>query len=194
MKTILLFFLFTGTVATSLAQTINYGVKAGLNLSELSGSNTSSIGSSLLAGFNAGVILDIGFQNFSIQPGVFYSTKGEKDATAFAGGGNTNTDFQYLPSKTVLGYIEMPVNLLYKTKVAPSVILNLGGGPYIAYGVSQSLSIQNAAAGQPFGGNWYYGYDEGSGRYSRFISNKVNGIPKMNPVFMNAGLFLGFGN
>ena len=188
MKKLLFIFLLAGTITASFAQTINYGIKAGLNLSQLSRSNASSYGSSLLTGFNAGVIVDIGFQNFSIQPGIFYSTKGEKDATEFAGAGSTNGNIQYLPSKTVLGYIEVPVNFLYKTKVAPGLILNLGGGPYIAYGVSQSLSIQYTAAGQNLGGSGSFEY-----KNPDWGINFVAGV-QVKKFIVDAGYGLGINN
>ena len=47
---------------------------------------------------------------------------------------------------------------------------------------------------EPWGGNWRYGYDKGSGRYARFIGDQVPGIPLMNPLFMDAGIFMTIGN
>jgi hypothetical protein len=71
--------LFSTIVTTiSFAQTINFGIKAGLNLSEFYRNNSITVNNSNISGFNAGGIVNIDYKNFSIQPGIFYSTKGEK--------------------------------------------------------------------------------------------------------------------
>src|SRR5258708_1163042 len=76
MKKPLLTLCFLVINKVSFGQTINFGIKAGLNLSEETQS-APFLTSSLLPGFNAGGIVDIGFQHFSIQPGLFFSSKGE---------------------------------------------------------------------------------------------------------------------
>jgi hypothetical protein len=155
MKILLLPLLFAAGISTAFSQTVSFGIKAGLNLSELTHSNPADYGSSLLTGFNAGGIVDIGFTNFSIQPGIFYSTKGEKDTKEFM-----DLNQNYYPSTLELDYIELPINFLYKAKLSPAVVLNLGGGPYIAYGVSETLSVNAPAA--PGASNYsnyhHYGY------------------------------------
>ena len=82
-----------------------------------------------------------GLLHFSIQPGIFYSTKGEKDTKEFIGA-NQN----YYPSTSELDYIELPINFLYKAKLSPAITLNLGGGPYMAYGVSETLKVDAPAS------------------------------------------------
>jgi hypothetical protein len=136
-KLLFTLFLMTAT-AIAFAQTINLGIKAGLNLSGLSNSNIAGPDNSLLPGFNAGVIADIGFQNFSIQPGVFYSTKGEKIILQLVyanqqNAGTSNSNFE-------LNYVEVPVNFFYKIPLAHQLMMHLGGGPYFGYGVSESMT------------------------------------------------------
>lgn len=143
MKRLFLTLLFTTAAAIiSHAQTINFGVKAGLNLSEQIHAAGDDEGHSFLTGGNAGAIIDIGFKNFSIQPGIFFSMKGENDKSKYAevvplsnnpGGGGAGE----VPSVTRLYYIEVPVNFLYKFNLAPGANIHLGGGPYIAHGFSQ---------------------------------------------------------
>src|SRR5271166_290444 len=101
-------FLLTASTFT-FAQTITFGIKAAFNLSE----ETQSVPfftSSLLPGFNAGGIVDIGFQHFSIQPGLFFSSKGENVRANFQGfypGPASSLDGT---GKVILNYIELPVN------------------------------------------------------------------------------------
>jgi hypothetical protein len=158
MKKILLILFLTTSTAITFAQTVNFGIKAGLNLSELSHSNVSDYGSGLLPGFNVGVIADVGFQNFAIQPGVFFSTKGEKDQSEFIGSNPGGSGPINIPSKTVLNYIEVPVNILYKNKLAPGVTLNLGSGPYIGYGLSQTLTLSDNSTTPNYSGNHKFIY------------------------------------
>jgi hypothetical protein len=62
------------------AQTLNFGVKAGVNLSMITGNtpipNFVSDPQNK-SGFQAVVVANIGFQHFDIQPGCFYN-KGPK--------------------------------------------------------------------------------------------------------------------
>jgi hypothetical protein len=181
MKRLLFTLLLLAITVAAFSQTISFGFKGGFNLSEQSHSNPSAYGSSLLQGFNAGGILDLGFQNFSIQPGIFFSTKGEKDGSEFAGlNGNVS-------SKTVLSYIEIPVNFLYKSKIAKNITLNLGGGPYIGYGTAENLTINN---NEP--------YDYGSGHHFAYRNpdygiNFVAGI-EVHKFIIDAGYGLGLAN
>ena len=46
---------------------------------------------------------------------------------------------------------------------------------------------------EPWGGDWRYGYDRGSGKNTEFIGNKVYGIPGLNKVFFTTGVFFGLG-
>jgi hypothetical protein len=118
------------------AQTINFGLKAGLNMG-LQDHGGYTFGNGYLAGFNAGGIMDISFQHFSIQPGLMFSVKGESDSYKFNNinpfnGGN------YLHSDTYLDYIEVPVYFLYKATPINGTSLHFGGGPYIAAGISET--------------------------------------------------------
>ncbi|MCR8559229.1 PorT family protein [Mucilaginibacter sp. BJC16-A38] len=186
MRKLLFAFLLISIVKFSNAQTINFGVKAGLNLSELTHSDPNGYGSSILAGFRVGGIVDIGFQNFSIQPGVFYSTKGEKDKMEFVGSDGLNT--KYLSSKIVLNYIEIPVNFLYKWKVAPGIKFDLGGGPYIGYGTSETVTYPdfNSATRSAHGKFTYKNPD--------FGVNLVAGVEIKNKFIIDAGYGYGLSN
>ncbi len=69
-KLFLLTIALVGTTGT-FAQTITYGIKAGVNFSEVSASVQNITASSKnLTGFHIGGVIDFGFKSFSIQPGI----------------------------------------------------------------------------------------------------------------------------
>jgi hypothetical protein len=144
MKKLLFTLAFLSATAATYAQTINAGLMAGLNLADQIHVNSRDFGSSMHVGIKVGGILDIAYQSFAIEPGLFFTQKGENDQSRYSnlnplnGGG-------YVPSKTTLDYIEIPVNFLYKSKVGPGANLHFGGGPYIAYGFSESISINGGS-------------------------------------------------
>lgn len=129
MKKSLLLLSLIGTMSIASAQTVKYGIKAGANFSSFTASASASSGggsasSDNAVGFHIGAVADIGLGDFSIQPGVLFSTKGG------AGSGSTVT----------FDYIEVPVNVLYNIKT-PAGKLFLGAGPYLAYGVAGSNGV-----------------------------------------------------
>src|ERR1700730_11528785 len=141
MKKILLTLFLTVATVITFAQTINFGIKGGLNLSELYRGKSGLFQDRFIAGFNAGGIVDIGFQSFSIQSGIFYSTKGEKVAITLLTSNQTTMTSSTYDSK--FNYIEVPVNFLYRIMIVHGVNINLGGGPYFGYGVSETISLNN---------------------------------------------------
>jgi hypothetical protein len=47
---------------------------------------------------------------------------------------------------------------------------------------------------EPWGGGWQYGYYTGSGKYAVFHGSHVSGIPSLNNLFFNTGVFFGIGS
>ncbi len=133
----------------SFAQTFNLGVKAGVNLSTTAFSTTYAnyaVDPQNRTGFQVGVIGDIAFQHFIVQPGLFFITKGGKftDEYSFLG---TYQSYSYHTTGTdKFNYLEMPVNLLYKVQVAPATKIYAGGGPYIGYALSGSVISQETGS------------------------------------------------
>jgi hypothetical protein len=149
-KTLFILGLIVGSISFSFAQSsVKFGVKGGVNFSTLTLSGGGfSLNSTTKTGFHIGGLVDIGFnETLSLQPGVFYSTKG--------GGGGT------------LGYIEVPVNLVYYTGSGDGKFF-FGAGPYLGYGVSAPNggkfgSGTNDIANPDYGVNGLAGYRFGSG-------------------------------
>ncbi|HJP62147.1 MAG TPA: porin family protein [Mucilaginibacter sp.] len=138
-KTLLLLALIVASMAT-FAQTTTFGIKAGLNSSKLTVSATGgSISTESLVGFHVGGVADIGFETFSIQPGLLFSTKGGKSTS------EDGTD------KITLNYLEIPVNFLYKVPAGDGKVF-FGAGPYLGYGLSgKSKSSDGTSTDVTFG-------------------------------------------
>jgi hypothetical protein len=110
--------LIISSLAGVQAQEVNFGVEAGINRSSMAmqheGQKTKA---GMMHGFKAGAIADIRFDDmFSIQPGLFYSTKGCK------------TSGDNYP----LQYVELPANLQFRFPLGPGHFFS-GGGPYLSY-------------------------------------------------------------
>lgn len=116
--------------ASAHAQFSQYGVKAGLNLSNMTidGSNDRN----LRTGFHAGVFSRMGISEFfSVQPELLYTTKGFTNSydIAVAEG---EVDFN-------LNYIEIPVNLVYHL----AEDFSFQFGPYIGYLLTANVETTN---------------------------------------------------
>lgn len=134
MKTIKISFLLAlvTMVATSVQAQVSFGIRGGVNFSNINGKDAADdkLENKLIPGFNAGVNVEIPVADeFFVQPGLLFSTKGTK----WDGSGNV---------KTTLGYIELPVNFLYKPDLGAGKML-LGVGPYVAYGVTGKIKGDN---------------------------------------------------
>jgi hypothetical protein len=118
------------------AQTVRYGIKGGLNLSKQKVDGLSSAQHNLfLPGLQIGGIVDIGYTNLSIQPGLFFSSKGyhiRNDEFIPTGGPRRITK----DDKDKVNYLELPVNVLYRKQISKFTSFHIGGGPYMAYGLS----------------------------------------------------------
>ncbi len=110
-------------IGAAVGQT-TFGAKAGLNLSNLSIEDADD--SNLLPGFHAGLFANLPLGGaFSVQPELVYTQKGSKWES---GVGDSEV-------KLNLGYLELPVNLVYN--LAPDFDFQLG--PYIGYLLSSKL-------------------------------------------------------
>ncbi len=112
------------------AQQVVFAPEVGLNLFN----QTQKLGNTELSpdykvGFKAGGVVNIPVAaGFYIQPGVFYSTKGFKYSTEVLG---IKTE-----TSTNLGYIEVPVNALYRFDLGNAGGLFVSAGPYAAFAVN----------------------------------------------------------
>jgi hypothetical protein len=129
------------------AQTIKTGIQAGVNFSKLSGSaDGESTTTGTLTGFHVGGVLDIDLGAVSIQPGLFYSSKGGKESYNETETFNGVTVSAIGYAKVKLDYLELPVNILYNIPVNSGKVF-LGGGPYAGYGISGKTKYDLTASG-----------------------------------------------
>jgi len=130
-------------------QTISYGIKGGINFSSQTTIITpipTKTGS--ITGFNIGGLVEFEYPQYSIQSGIFYTTKGEKISSQFYGF-NGNYAGPYT-ANLKLTYFEVPINFLYNVKLSNKLSLHAGGGPYIAFeGPSNVTQTSNPVNNQP---------------------------------------------
>jgi carbohydrate-binding DOMON domain-containing protein len=146
------------------------GIKAGMNFSNviMKDEDGNQTATQSMPGFHVGANVEIPIaDDFYIQPGVLYSTKGFKQKeNGFA----YSTNFRATAS-----YIEVPVNVLYKPKLAAGRLL-LGAGPYLAYGTGGTWrSDTNIQIGDVVGGNVgkiIFRKDLADGEYETYLYGK----------------------
>ncbi len=109
------------------AQNIQFGVKGGLNMSNIS--NT-GLDSKAKIGFNVGVTADYQVsKDLYVLSGLEYITKGEKYKIE---GGDASLN---------LAYMQLPIHAGYKISIADDTRLVLHAGPYLAYALSAKTKV-----------------------------------------------------
>jgi hypothetical protein len=113
-----------------------FGIRAGINFQNINGKDDDGdkLENKLALKWHAGVNAEIPIAtDFYVQPGLMYITKGAKSEENALGES----------SKLNLGYLELPVNLLYKPTLGTGKLL-LGFGPYLAYGIGGKLHLDDS--------------------------------------------------
>ncbi|MDR0683251.1 MAG: PorT family protein [Dysgonamonadaceae bacterium] len=109
---------------------VSYGVKAGLNVSTLSGFSKSAE-TKFKSGSHVGLIghVELFSPSFFIQPELLFSQEGmkEKDGKKFI--------------NHTLNYLQLPMYLGYKMDVGSDLNVIVGVGPYLAYGLSGTNKV-----------------------------------------------------
>jgi hypothetical protein len=133
-----------GTTAN--AQEISYGIKGGYNFANVRATKKADITNNVRIGsFVVSTYLDINFsEHFSLQTGLAVNGKG---STITVGNTNTSTWTEYKSNPI---YLELPVNAVAKIPVGDifdKCNIILGGGPYVALGVSGKNNITGKKIG-----------------------------------------------
>ncbi|WP_315821067.1 porin family protein [Paraflavitalea speifideaquila] len=125
----------------SAAGTTTFGIRAGVNFQNLNGKFAGSdLDNKIKVGFNAGVNAEIPIADeFYLQPGLLFSSKGAK--------ADNNSD-----TKVNINYLELPVNVVYKTILGTGNLL-LGAGPYAAYALGGKIKTNNGNVDLEFDSN-----------------------------------------
>jgi hypothetical protein len=106
-------------------------LKGGVNLANVSINDDGDIDDAKsLTSFQAGIVGDLYIAPFlSLQPGLLFTGKGTKTQSG------DEDDATFYRAKTNPMYIEVPVNLVFKTPTGP-VKFFAGAGPYLAIGIA----------------------------------------------------------
>jgi hypothetical protein len=108
------------------------GVRAGINFQNNTGKDAAGneLDNKMKTGIHIGLNAEVPIaEDFYIQPGLLFSTKGSKDKT-------------YRKINTRLSYLEIPINFLFKPELANGKLL-LGVGPYLGIAVGGSYTDAN---------------------------------------------------
>jgi hypothetical protein len=136
------------SIFNSRAQVVNFGIKAGLNLANIT-SNYPGYSSDTRVGFHAGGGVNIGVTgNFSVDIDLLYSQKGAKqhveEFQTFSGGSYSLTGEETI----TLSYVEIPI----LARVATVSGLYFNGGPYLGFLAGfkdeATATLTTTAAGQ----------------------------------------------
>ncbi len=201
-KTILTVLCSAGILATASAQSGTRVIgRAGVNFTNITGKDFEGDkdNGKLKTGFHIGAEVEVPLaDDFFIQPGVLFSTKGAKGKDSEDG------------STINLSYVEIPVSLMYKPMLGNGRLI-LGVGPYAGFGVGgkikfdgdddadiefkNKVSATEYAASESlilrrmdFGANFAAGYEMASGL--SFQLNSQLGLANLHPEI--TGLPSGF--
>lgn len=148
MKKIFLFALLASFSTTrSEAQSLKFGIKAGLNIANMTISDAGDVDDNrAITSFHAGGYLDLPLAPvFSIQPGLFITGKGSK----YTVGDKSGSNWYEIKSNPI--YLELPVNAVGKIPLAGDMVkLIVGAGPYVAMGIAGKNSVEGEFLGADF--------------------------------------------
>ncbi len=116
---------------------VSFGLRGGFDYRNINGKdqNGDDLKFDMVPRFNGGLVVEIPLaKDFFVQPALLYATKG----------GKADGNYLGLPASAEfkLGYLEMPVNFLYKPQLGNGKLL-LGFGPYIALGVGGEVEYSS---------------------------------------------------
>lgn len=123
-KIFILAFLFIGIGA--FGQKIQFGIKAGANVSNFTGGNFEAVEKKALVGFHGGAYLNFSFVGFGLQPEILVSTQGAKIDSV-----SGSYDWK-------VTYINVPVMAQYRF---PSGFF-LEAGPQVGFKISDNIEKQ----------------------------------------------------
>ena len=120
-------------------------LKAGVNLANVSVTGDGAVDDAKnLTSFQVGIIGDFNMTPFlAIQPGLLFTGKGAKIQSGDQG------DANYYRATTNPYYLEIPVNLVFKTPTGPTKFF-AGAGPYLAIGIAGKNKVNGSFLGTAF--------------------------------------------
>lgn len=204
-KIVMLVVLAAGMTFGANAQETTWGIRGGLNLSNLAGKYTGNVGEGesksdyepdfkSRVGFHLGVIVDLGLsEKFSIQPGLYYTTRGAKL--------EQSDDEEKYTEKYNLSYLQLPILASYKINLSDDIKWHINAGPYVAYGLGGKVKWESSYDGESEKGDYKaFGVadedsDEDKGGLKRFDAGLSFGTGiSFNKVYFGLTYDLGLAN
>lgn len=145
-KMILCFVLGSLFIVSANAQKKSSAIlRGGVNLANVSVTDNGGIDDAkMLTSFQVGIIGDLNITSFlALQPGVIFTGKGTKTQSGNEG------DANFYRATSNPYYVEVPVNLVFKTPTGNSNFF-VGAGPYIAMGIAGKNKVHGKVAGISF--------------------------------------------
>ena len=187
--------------STSANAQVKFGVKAGLNFSNMSVPSDFDVDAKMKIGFNIGGVVNYTLsESFDLQSGLSLTTKGFK----YDGSESNGSDkFEYNGTYS-LTYLEIPFNAIYKIDK-----LQLSAGPFLAFGLAGKMKSEysytdgvDTESGseesklKPKSSGYDYDSLEDDEDAFRAMDYGINfGVGYLlGPVLVNAGYSLGLGN
>lgn len=120
-------------------------IKGGVNFANVSIKDNGGVDDAkMLTSFQVGIQGDLYLAPILyLQPGVFFSGKGTKSQSGTEGSNN------WYRATTNPYYIEVPVNLIFKTPGKGAKFF-AGGGPYLGIGIAGKNKVEGAVLGTSF--------------------------------------------
>jgi hypothetical protein len=165
-KLIALFVLTTLVTAVAWSQ-VSFGVRAGVNFQNLNGEDEGGdkLKNDLTLGFHAGVDVEIPVvPDFYLQPGLLFSTKGAANLEEVDN------------LKAFIAYIELPIHFVYKPQLGSGKLI-VGLGPYVAYGVSGKIKLDD---------------EEEDIEFTNDVTEDSEGFFFLKPLDAGADIFFGY--
>ncbi len=123
-------FAFAALLAVGANAQLKFGVKAGLNMSNMTNKDKDKDYDEdykMKPGFHIGLTAEYAIsENLSVEPGLLFSTKGYK------------VDESGIKMKANLNYFEVPINVLYKFDLG-GVKAFVNAGPYLGFAMSGKI-------------------------------------------------------
>ena len=132
-------------VLVARAQNSSAILKVGVNLANVSVTDDGAVDDAKnLASFHVGIIGDLNITPcLAIQPGLLFTGKGTKIQSGNQG------DANYYRATTNPYYLEIPVNLVFKTPTGPTKFF-AGAGPYLGIGIAGKNKVNGSFLGTTF--------------------------------------------
>lgn len=139
-----LLFIILGLANGAFAGQVGFGLKGGVDFTNMGGDFFSVFGANSKIGFSGGLFFDFELDNdFSLQPEISFVQKGLKINDVYLTFPSPSGPFNYSYN---IDYVEAPVLLKLNTNLCPSIDGNIFVGPFLSF----LLDARNSFAGQNF--------------------------------------------